>query len=165
MRGILRFCQTHQCNNICRYLDLPPINPKQKDSGTVCMRSPLKNPANGVTKHGFQSGHVTATPLQKKSKQNNCKSRPPLSTRNVNTSHPNHKSQSRVVGEQNKAVCTQATPRTRQLVPKPFQENHYFAKDEDLSRHLVLAGSRRTRTRTLGATPRDAPTCSTCVVM
>lgn len=34
-RGIDQFLKTHRCNPICRYLKLPPINPKIDDIGTV----------------------------------------------------------------------------------------------------------------------------------
>ena len=164
MRGILRFCQTHQCNNICRYLDLPPINPKQMDSGTVCVRSPLQNLTNSVTNHGVQSGHAMETALPKKTQTRNRESKP-LSSIDTNANDADHKNQIRAGGKENTVACTQKTSSKRQLVPKPFKENHYFTKDEDLSRHLVLSGNRRSRVRTLGVRPRDAPTCSTCVVM
>ena len=36
-RGFARFIQTHQCNSICRYLNLNPIDPidPHNDSGTA----------------------------------------------------------------------------------------------------------------------------------
>jgi len=34
-RGIDQFLKTHRCNPICRYLKLPPINPRVDDLGTV----------------------------------------------------------------------------------------------------------------------------------
>jgi hypothetical protein len=33
-KGFQRFLQTHQCNAICRYLKLPPVNAKAIDMGT-----------------------------------------------------------------------------------------------------------------------------------
>jgi len=43
-RGIDQFLKTHRCNPICRYLKLPPINPRDEDIGTVPVDSTLMQP-------------------------------------------------------------------------------------------------------------------------
>merc|ERR1712232_989869 len=35
LRGIQKFLQSHRCSRICRYLKLPPVNPKYNGDGTV----------------------------------------------------------------------------------------------------------------------------------
>ncbi len=32
--GIIKFFSTHRCNDVCRLLRLPPMNPKNSNSGT-----------------------------------------------------------------------------------------------------------------------------------
>jgi len=43
-RGIDQFLKTHRCNPICRYLRLPPINPRSDDIGTVPVENTVMQP-------------------------------------------------------------------------------------------------------------------------
>jgi len=43
-RGIDQFLKTHRCNPICRYLKLPPINPRDEEFGTVPVDSTVMQP-------------------------------------------------------------------------------------------------------------------------
>uniref|UniRef100_A0A7S2RID9 Alpha-type protein kinase domain-containing protein n=1 Tax=Mucochytrium quahogii TaxID=96639 RepID=A0A7S2RID9_9STRA len=55
IKGFDRFLKTHRCNRICRYLKLPPVNPKYSMEGTV-PNLPFM-PATKINKRHFKEGH------------------------------------------------------------------------------------------------------------
>jgi hypothetical protein len=66
-RGIDQFLKTHRCNPICRYLKLPPINPKIDDIGTVpdpgqCLPNPIEKIIISISKGEGAGGRLEITP-------------------------------------------------------------------------------------------------------
>lgn len=164
MRGVLRFCQTHQCNNICRYLGLPPINPKHNDSGT-CIRSPLKNLSNCVTNTNLtnRSKGVTNPNLKLM-----CQPSRDLGPRGV--TNPQNIIQKRgKTHTKNAQSGVEGVQKQNRLRPVQFQEKHCFEQDLDLRKHLarhsMVGRRRRSASRAANITRRDAPTCTFCAIM
>jgi len=55
IRGFQKFLATHHCNRICRYLKLPPVNPRYTMEGTI-PNNPFM-PATKINRSHFQEGH------------------------------------------------------------------------------------------------------------
>lgn len=56
MRGFEKFLSTHRCNQICRYLKLPPVNPNYSDVDGTMPALPYMV-ATRINKHHFQEPH------------------------------------------------------------------------------------------------------------
>lgn len=56
LKGFEKFLKTHRCNSICRFLKLPPVNPKYTADGTV-PALPYMLPAK-IEKEKFEASHI-----------------------------------------------------------------------------------------------------------
>ncbi|GBG28347.1 Alpha-protein kinase 1 [Hondaea fermentalgiana] len=56
IRGFDKFLSTHRCNQICRYLKLPPVNPNYNDLDGTMPALPFM-PATRINKHHFKEPH------------------------------------------------------------------------------------------------------------
>ena len=66
VRGIKRFLETHRCNSICRYLRLPPVNPKADTVDSTVPVKPLM-PHQQINRQQFAEGHYfESTPYLQK---------------------------------------------------------------------------------------------------
>ena len=56
IRGFHKFLSTHRCNRICRYLKLPPVNPRYNTAEGTIPNLPFM-PATKINRSHFKEGH------------------------------------------------------------------------------------------------------------
>jgi len=110
-RGIDQFLKSHRCNPICRYLKLPPINPRIDDLGTVPVDSTVMQSQEidmiNIRVYELSSGRLAVNASAPTGQQEPCEVNPtPQAKKPEHIPLLNKKTKITITAEESTPTCT-----------------------------------------------------------